>query len=334
MACRTHKGLPVETSFHRAAVYLRHAGSVAVGTHVNPDGDGIGSVLGLTLALRAAGISAAPTLADGTSPPQTYAFLPGFALFVESAEIKQPDAFVALDTTSLSRLGDAERLASGARELIVIDHHVDNDLFGTVNLVDPAASATAQLVWRFVEYLDIPRTSEIALCCYTGMMTDTGRFAYKNTNARALRDAADMIEAGVEPSEVARLVYQERSQAALMLEARVLSRLTLVNNDRVAYSWCTNEDFLDTGLSPTDNEELPDTVRRIRGVDVAILLRVIGDEVRANLRAKTSFDVAAVARVFGGGGHPSAAGFTYKGTTQELLPKLLALLPGAGADDK
>ncbi len=322
----------MSTPFHRAAVHLRHAASVAVGAHVRPDGDAIASALGLTLALRAAGIAAAPTLADDTPPPLTYAFLPGFALFVPCTEIEQPDIFVALDTTSLSRLGDAEPLARAARELIVIDHHPDNEFFGTVDIVDPTASATAQLVWRLVERLEVPRTSDIALCCYTGIMTDTGRFAYDNTTPRALRDAADMIEAGVEPSEVARLVYQERTPAALKLEARVLARLTVVNGGRVVYSWCSDEDFIDTGASPADTEELPDAVRRIGRVDVAVLLHVASGEVRANLRAKTGFDVATVARVFGGGGHAPAAGFTFEGTVEDLLPRLLALLPGAGAD--
>jgi phosphoesterase RecJ-like protein len=316
------------TPYHRAAVHLRHATSVAVCAHVRPDGDAIGSVLGLTLSLRAAGISAVPLLAEDTDPPSTYGFLPGFGLLTPAVEIEQPDVFVALDAPSSGRLGNAETMALAARELIVIDHHPDNEYYGTVNIVESDASATAQLVWRLAERLEIERTADIALCCYTGLVTDTGRFAYDNTTPTALRDAADMIEAGVAPAEVARLIYQERTPAALAIESRVLSRLTKANGGRVVYSWLTDEDYAETGASPSDGEDLPDAVRRIGGVDVAVLLRITGAEVRGNLRAKTGFDVGSVARSFGGGGHAPAAGFTFEGTLEDLLPGLLAQLPG------
>lgn len=321
----------MSTPYHRAAVHLRHAASVAVCAHVRPDGDAMGSVLALTLALRAAGVPAVPVLADDGPPPRTYAFLPGFALFTLASELEQPEVFVALDTPSFARLGVAEEMARGAETLIVFDHHPDNQEFGHVNVVDPGAAATSQMVWRFLEVLDVRPTPEIALCCYVALMTDTGRFQYDNTTPAALRDAAAMIEAGADPAEASRLVYQERSAGSLALEARLLSRLTVTNGGRVAWAWLDDNDFAATGASPEEGENLPDAVRVIGGIDVAVLLRVTQGEVRGNLRAKTGADVATIAREFGGGGHRAAAGFSFAGTLDELVPRLLAMLPGGAA---
>ncbi len=316
------------TPYHRAAVHLRHAASIVVCGHVHPDGDAVGAVLGLTIALRDAGLPAVPTLADEGDPPSTYDFLPGYALYVPASQLDVPDLFVAVDCPDFSRLGAAEQMAHEAEELIVIDHHPDNDGFGSVNLADPTAASSASIVWRLLDRLEIEPSPEVALCCYVGLMTDTGRFQYDNTTPEAFRDAAAMLEAGVDPAEAARLVYQERSAASLALEARMMSRITLANAGRVAYSWVDDSDFTETGAKPEEAERLPDALRCIGGVDAVALLRVSGDEVRGNLRAKTGADVASAARDLGGGGHRAAAGFTFHGTLEQTLEVLLPLLPG------
>lgn len=318
----------MEPSFHHALVALRKATSVVVCAHVRPDGDAVGSALGMTLALRENGIPAVPTLANVEPPPTTYSFLPGFGLYVPAEQLEAPEVFVSLDSPNPDRLGIAKPLEEAAGTVVVFDHHPDATEFGAVNVLDATATATGELVWRFAKALDTPPSAEVALCCYVGLITDSGRFSYDNTTARALRDAAEMIDAGVDPSETARLVYQNRSKAALDIEARAMSRLTVVNGGRVGYAWVTDEDFDELGVLPEEAEPLPDAVRVLGGIDVAVLLRQHGDEVRANLRAKTGFDVGAVARHFGGGGHHAASGFTFQGTIDELLPVLLPLLPG------
>ena len=318
----------MSTPFHRAAVRLRHAHSVVVCGHIRPDGDAVGSVLGLTLALRDAGVAAVPVLADADDPPRTYDFLPGFALFMHVADLETPDVFVALDTPNFDRLGEAEQMARDAEELIVIDHHPDNSEFGDVNIVDSRSAASGQLVWRLVERLETDPSPEVAMCCYVGLMTDTGRFQFDNTTPQTFRDAAEMIEAGVNPAEASRLVYQERTAPSLALQARMMSRITLVNGGRVAYSWMDQADFDEAGALPEEAEYLPDALRQIGGVDAIALLRVADGEVRGNLRAKTGADVGAVARTLGGGGHRPAAGFTFSGNLEECLAVLLPLLPG------
>lgn len=290
----------------------------------------MGSVLGLTLALRQVGVSAVPVLADDADPPATYSFLPGFSLLTRVAEIEQPDAFVACDSPNFERLGLAADMAKAAEALIVLDHHPDNTGFGHVDIVDSSAASTAQLVWRLCEPLGVTVTPEIALCCYTGLLTDTGGFRYDNTTPVALRDAAEMLDAGVVAAEAARLVYQERSGTSLALEARVMSHLTVANAGLVAYAWIDDADFTATGASPEDAEHLPDAIRRLGGIEVAMLLRIVDGQVRGNLRAKSGFDVGSVARGFGGGGHAAAAGFTFDGGLQDLLAEILDMLPGAG----
>lgn len=316
------------TPYHRAAVTLRHAASIVLCAHVHPDGDAVGSVLGLTLALREAGLPAIPTLADSRPAPVTYEFLPGYALWVPASELEAPDVFVALDAPALERLGEAQGLASAAGQVVAIDHHPDNREFGSVNIVDPTCASTSQIVWRLLQRLEIEPSVEVAMCLYVGLLTDTGRFQFQNTSADALRDAAAMVEAGADASECARLVYQNRSRAALEMDARAISRISLANGGRVAHTWIDEQDFVETGSLPEEAENLVEVVRALERIDVAVLLRGFDGGVRANLRSKSGFDVGAVARVFGGGGHWAAAGFTTNGSRAEILERLLPHLPG------
>ncbi|NTU70386.1 MAG: bifunctional oligoribonuclease/PAP phosphatase NrnA [Coriobacteriia bacterium] len=321
----------MQAAYHHALVALRRASSVVLCAHVRPDGDAMGSVLALTLALRDNGIPAVPTLAHGATPPSTYKFLPGFSLFVPAHDLEAPQVFIALDTPVIDRLGDAGKLAKAAETVIIIDHHPDTDEFGSVVVHEPDAAATGQIVWNLIKVLDTPPRTEVAQCCYAGLVTDTGRFCYDNTTAAALHAAAEMVEAGVDPAEMAVRIYQSRSAASLAIENRAMSRLTITNGGRVAYAWVDDADFAEIGALPEEAESLPDAVRVVEGVDVAILLRQAGGEVRGNLRSKAGFNVSEVAKHFGGGGHRAASGFTFSGTIDELLPQLLALMPGGDA---
>lgn len=308
---------------------LKKAGSVVVCAHVRPDGDAIGSVLGMTLALRTAGIPAVPTLANPGPAPTTYAFLPGHSLYVPAIDLDPPDVFVALDTPVPERLGEAQRLMESASSTVLFDHHPDASAYADICVCDPTMAATGQMVWRFLDALEVEPTPEVALALYVALITDTGRFSYDNTTPSALRDAARMLEAGVDPAYASRMVYQERSGASLEVEARALSRLQTVNAGRVAWTFLTDADFEQSGALPEEAEHVVDAVRALGGVDVVVLLRQKGTEVRGNLRAKTGVDVGVIARAFGGGGHRAAAGFTVlDSTVDEVVTRLLPMLPG------
>ena len=321
----------MQAAYHHAIVALRRATSVVICGHIRPDGDAIGSTLGMALALREAGIPAVPTLASRSTPPSTYAFLPGFALFVPAEDLAAPDVFVAVDSPNPERLGLAEPLMRAAKTVIVIDHHPDAGEYGVANILDSKSASAGELVWSLAKELDKTPSADVALCCYVGLITDTGRFSYDNTSAAAFTHAAEMVAAGVDPAETSKLVYQSRSQASLAIEARAMSRLTVANDGHVVYSWVTDQDFAELGVLSEEAESLPDAIRLLAGVEVAFLMRQAGDEVRVNLRAKSGFDVGSVARRFDGGGHRAASGFTFAGTIEQLLPQLLALLPGGGA---
>jgi len=308
---------------------MKTAGPVMVCSHINPDGDAIGSVIALTLALKAAGIEAVATLADDAPAPSTYSFLDGFDLLVPNAELGPPQYFVALDTPSWERLGTARRLGMRAMGTLAIDHHKDNERFAAYSLVEPDAASTGSIIWHMLPGLGVEPTPAIASACYVALMTDTGRFSYANTTAEALRDAAEMVEAGATPTGLYQRVYEERTPAALALLGRVLSRITLANRDRVAYSWMDEKDREETGATPEETENIIDVVRQTGGIVIAAFFKVQGENVKVSLRSKTRrFDVSAVAKDFQGGGHAAAAGGTVRGTLDEATRQVLERLPG------
>lgn len=301
---------------------------MVIGSHLDPDGDAIGSSLGLAHALESLGIKVTLALGSGERCPATYAFLPGAGRLAAPVRPDQPYTLVALDSPDLRRLGAAAALAEDAEAVVIIDHHPDAVATGDATIFDSTAAATGVLVWELLPYLRVEPDTRIATCLYTAVLTDTGRFSYANTTADTLRLAADMVAAGAHPHEIYTSVYENRSAGAQQLVGRTLARVTVVNGGRVAYSWIGSEDFAETGALPEEAENLIDFVRALGGVEVVFLAKVNGGTVRGNLRAKSDLDVSAIARELGGGGHRAAAGFTVEGDLPALLDRLLPLLPG------
>lgn len=311
-----------------AARALSSAGTVVVCAHVHPDGDAVGATLGAVLALRSLGIEATPTLADGRKAPATYAFLPGHDLYRTADELTAPDVFLALDCPNWSRLGDAECLARSAETVVVVDHHPDNTGYGHVNVVDATAAATGQILWRMLPHLGVKPARDVATCLYVATMTDTGRFSYGNTDARVLREAAEMVDAGADAYHAYSAVYEARSASYLRLLGLTLSRITHANDGRVAYSWITDEDLAMTGTLPEETEDLVDVVRTVGDVEAIALFKPEDGSTRVSLRAKAAFDVGSAARALGGGGHHAASGATVPGGLDDALMAVLPLLPG------
>jgi phosphoesterase RecJ-like protein len=291
----------------------------------------VGATLGAVLALRSLGIEAVPTLADGRTAPSTYAFLPGHDLYRTADELSTPDVFLALDCPNWSRLGDAECLARSAGTVVVVDHHPDNASYGHINVVDATAASTGQIIWRMLPDLGVTPARDVATCLYVATMTDTGRFSYGNTDARVLRDAAEMVDAGVDAYHAYSAVYEARSASYLRLLGLTLSRVTHTNAGRVAYSWITDEDLAMTGTLPEETEDLVDVVRTVGDVEAVVLFKTDSGSTRVSLRAKAAFDVGAAARTLGGGGHHAAAGATVSGGLDDALMAVLPLLPGGSS---
>ncbi len=320
--------MSVEDSLASAAAALRGAHSVVIGAHVDPDGDAVGSTLGLMHILEQAGIPAVPILPTDDPLPRTYSFLPGADRFQHVRDVATPDVFVALDCPDPRRLVDGETLARSAGTLIMIDHHPDAAAGRAIAVFESSAAATGCLVWQLASYLGVEPGARAATCLYAAVLTDTGRFSYSNTDARTLSLAARMVESGAHPNEIYSAVYENRSPGAQALLARALARITLANGGRVAYSWITESDFVETGALTSESENLIDHVRALGGVDAVFLVKTSAGVSRINLRAKGSADVGSVARSLGGGGHRAAAGVTIDGGMEAAVDLLLPLLPG------
>ncbi len=305
---------------------LKGEHSIAICGHLNPDGDCLGCVLALTLALRSCCFEVTPLLATRECPG-LYDFLDGYEWLTPACEYHEsPDVFIMVDVPSLQRIGDGEYVYKRAKKTLLIDHHQGKGSFADVAYVDDTAAAAGILVWDFIEQAGITLTPEIATCCYTALVTDTGRFQFQNTNPAALRAAADMAQAGANPSEIARYVYQRRSLAAIQLNALVMRRMEMLFDGKAVISWVCESDFKNLGATKDDGDSLIDQIRQLAGIEVAVMLREQGPIVRGSIRSKTDRDVSLIAAKMGGGGHKAAAGFSIKGGLDKARAVVIAHL--------
>lgn len=316
-----------DDQWERAARALNGAKSAAIFCHVSPDGDALGSMLGLGLYLQRQGKQVWMSWGseEVVVPPQ-YEFLPGLDRVSPPGDL--PTTFemcVATDCADIERLGLlAERFNSAAAS-VNIDHHKTNEGFGRINLVEPSASSSSELMYRLMAKMGAVLNAHEATCLYTGIVTDTGRFQYSNTTPETLRAAATLREAGVNHELVARSVFESASFEYLQLVGVVMSRAQL--KDGVVSSWLAQADLNGVGLDET--EHLIDVLRAIRNVRMAILIKEKpSGGWKASLRASGGeVDVAVIAKSFGGGGHARAAGFDASGTPSEIIPAIMQRLP-------
>ncbi|MDR1359161.1 MAG: DHH family phosphoesterase [Coriobacteriales bacterium] len=299
---------------------MEGAQSIAIAGHVNPDGDAIGSALALRSLLRALGKDAVVLLGQDSAAPELYRFLPEYE-FVRASEYSGvPDLFIVVDASTAKRLGTSERILGVARDTLVIDHHSNYEGFANHYIGDATAPAAATVIWRIIKASGIKPTLAMATYCYVGIMTDTGRFAFRNTNASAFADATEMIGIGVDPARMSELVYENRTLSALRLEALMIDRIQFSGGGSVAYSFILEDDLRALGLERDATEQLPATLRAIKGVEVAALFRDEGTKgIHASLRSRNTFNVGAFASRFGGGGHAGAAGLTLKQPLDEVI---------------
>ena len=294
-----------------AVAALRDATEVAIACHVNPDGDALGSLLAASLGLQQLGKKTYTSWGSmPAEPPPALTFLQGLDDVVQPEDVPEADTFLALDCGAGDRLGELEALARKSRVLINIDHHPGNDNFGTINVVEPTASSTAELVAALLYDLDVKLDREIATCLYTGIVTDTGRFSYANTRPQTLRLAANLLEYDVSAPDIARDLFDSAPFGYLKLVGHVLERAELIEDARLVYSWITRADLAETGVAMEETDRLVDMIRGTKAVDVAAFFKEQKDgKWRVSLRSKGPA-IANFARARGGGGHELAAGFT------------------------
>jgi bifunctional oligoribonuclease and PAP phosphatase NrnA len=292
-------------------------------THENPDGDALGSILALKLALEVLGKDAVMYLYGEAPLPTEYAFMPLAELRRQLPEDWRERVVVALDCANASRLGPVPELLEHAPLVVDVDHHHDNSRFGGINLIVPDASSTGEVLRDLFTELGVELTPNIAEALYIALVTDTGRFQYTNTTPKALRLAAELVEAGADVHQIFRDVYETVQFAKLKLLARVLERAQIYDGGRLVVSHVVRSDFTDIGAAEAYSEGLIDYLRAVEGADMAALIREPprsdGPARRVSLRASTDeIDVSAIARKSGGGGHRQAAGFSSDDSIEEI----------------
>lgn len=302
-------------AWDRAREVLVRAPRVALACHLGPDGDALGSMLALALLLRRAGAEVAPSFADEPFVvPRQYSFLPGQDLLVAPREFPpDPEVLVTFDCGSADRLGSLEENAKRAGTVIVVDHHAMGAPFGDVRLVDPAAAASAVIVYDLAARMELALDRDSAACLYTGIVTDTGSFKYRNTTPEIHRIAADLLSYGIPHDDIVREVYDTHPLGFLRVAALALGRAEVT--DGVVWTWVDQDDLARAGIGLTDTEALIDWLRTADTADVACVLKQLEDgRYKVSLRSKGGTNVGAVAEALGGGGHALAAGYTSAAT--------------------
>jgi bifunctional oligoribonuclease and PAP phosphatase NrnA len=315
------------TDIDRVADAIRGGDRFLLTTHENPDGDALGSLLATHRILEALGKDSVMFLAAKEFPlPVEYRFLPLEEVFHEPPADIADRLVVFLDCGNIDRT-PVDFLRNGQNKVINIDHHHDNTRFGSINLVDVDASSTAEIVYDLAGVLDIELTPEIANALYVGLVTDTGKFMYENTDARSHRMAAGLIEAGVQVNDVYRRLYEHAPIEKLKLLALALGKISLLDDGRLAVTYISAQDYAATGSSEALTEGIIDHLRTIDATQVAAVVR---DQADGRAARKVSMrstdgrvDVSAIARVTGGGGHRRAAGFGTDLSYEEIVDFLI-----------
>ncbi len=304
-------------------VLLKNEDRFVVVSHTNPDGDAIGSLLGMYLALKEMGKVAWP-LTDKEFP-DLYRFLPGASdVLTEPSSIQSPNWIIVLDVADKPRIaGNITEIQKNAK-LINIDHHPTNPAFGDVNFIDSSATSTAELVFRVLKATGYALSMNVGKCLYTGLVTDTGCFRFSGVNSDTMRIAAEMLDTGFESYEITRRMFEEFPLARLNLERLVLDRAEVLIDGRLVLSILKTDDFARLGADMSDAENLVNRLREYQGVQAAILITAMEDGlVRVSLRSKDFVDVAKIAQSLGGGGHKYAAGIKSRLPVSELKERLV-----------
>jgi bifunctional oligoribonuclease and PAP phosphatase NrnA len=315
--------LPVTSDLNAAAEAIRRHDRFLLTTHENPDGDALGSLLALKLALDRLGKDSEMYLQGETPLPREYAFMPLGRLSRTLPADASERVLVAVDCANESRVGPDAQVLERAKLVLDLDHHHDNTRFGDVNVIVPEASSTGEIVRDLLRELEIELTPELAEPLYIALVTDTGRFQYANTTPRALRLAAELVEAGADVHRVFQGVYETVQFAKLKLLARALERAQIYEGGRIVVSYLLRDDFAEVGAAEPYSEGIIDFLRAVEGAEMAVLIREPprkdGPARKVSLRSSADeVDVSAIARKSGGGGHRQAAGFSSDASIEEV----------------
>ncbi|TAE92868.1 MAG: bifunctional oligoribonuclease/PAP phosphatase NrnA [Verrucomicrobia bacterium] len=315
-------------SIAELGTWLEKYQTFALMSHMRPDGDAIGSQLGLGLSLEAMGKTVHYWNVDGL--PESLAFLAGSEKITKPPEeAPEIDVAIALDTATRVRLGEENLLAAAkAKVWLNIDHHISNPLYGDVNYVDATSPATGQIVYEILQQLQMPLPAGSRDAIYVAVSTDTGSFQYDSTTAKTYRMAADLVDRGLKVGEINAKTYDSHPYRRIELLRALLNTLELSACGKVAHWQMLDQWREDLALQPDDSEGLIDMIRAIRGVQVAVFFEELpGGKIRVSMRSKDrSVNVCDIATRFGGGGHALAAGIRMAGPMSVAKQQVLAAI--------
>ena len=304
---------------------VRAAKGIVIGTHLNPDGDAIGSALAVSHVLTQLEIEHEVLCAD--PPPYYLKFLPGSERVKQAPDGEWHSLAILLDLEATSRLGLVSRYFENVSRTLVIDHHIPNEEPGDVRIVFPSAPATCSILLDLFRDSEIDVTPQIADCLLTGILTDTGNFRFPNTDAHSLHSAGYLLERGADLARITQEVYMRKERPASQLAAHAIMSMKTASDGRLAWATLPLDLFERLGANEQHTEGVVNELLSIKGVQIAAILREAKPgKIRGSLRSLGAIDVAAVAREFGGGGHMNAAGITYTGGLEEAEDALVAAL--------
>ena len=313
----------------RIVEILREHHAFCIAGHVRPDGDCIGSQLGLALALQNEGKKV--TVWNEDPVPQKYKFLNPDGLFAKPKPGEQFDCVVATDCASFERLGKVGECIGERKIFINIDHHESNTRYADVNWVSPREPSCGELIYRLLKVARWPITPPIADLLFTGISTDTGSFQYATTRPGTFHAGAELVTRGANLAKICDEVYQSYPLSRAKLLKHVYSKFRLTDHDRIAWFWLKQKDFNRTGAESDDTEGLIDHIRAIEPVVVACVFEELEPELtRISLRSKSAqVNVSEICQQFGGGGHPAAAGARIPGPPLAVQRKVIAAVKRA-----
>lgn len=308
---------------------IRESRTICVVGHVRPDGDCIGSQLGLTLALRNEGKKVVCWNQD--IMPQKYRFLDREGTIQQPKRGMKFDCVIATDCASFERLGSVGPFIARRKPVINIDHHESNTRYGDLNWVSPRDPSTGELIYRLLKAARWQITRPIADCLFAAVSTDTGSFQYATTRPATLHVAGELVSHGADLERICDEVYQSYPLSRVRLLKHVYSRFRLAHNDRIAWFWLRKSDFTRTGADSADSEGLIDHIRAIEPVVIACVFEELEPELtRVSLRSKTDkVNVNEIAALFGGGGHAAAAGARIPGNPASVQRRVLGAVKKA-----
>ncbi len=308
---------------------ISRAQRIALLAHEHPDGDCLGSAIGFAHILCQLGKTCVPACADPL--PRAFTFLPGAEMLQTTLGDEQFDLVIALDAGELTRYGSLFTQHSAfllRAPILNIDHHVSSEGCGQVNIIEPTAAATAELLVLFQQQAHLPLNKDAAVCLLTGLITDTGSFQYSSTTPRTLEAAACLLTVGAAPEQIVKPLFRSRPLAQVRYDAAVVANIQTACDGRLIWSYATDETVAKAGLTSDMNDSCTAMLRDIEGVQIAAFFKSFGNphETRVSLRCEAPYDVAKICMRFGGGGHLRAAGATIALPLEEAMKLVIAAL--------